>query len=447
MRQSLRTALLVTAVAVLAAASSRAGEIVIPIAVNQTIQGLTYTTRVWVANPSNAAQTFTGAFYAAGADGTTAPGSTGPQHVSAGAMLVYSSVAEPGATGMLAVRGPAALEVTAALETRSGTRLLGTTTVPSITADDAFGPQAVGHLAGLERVGVASVSDFYLYNLDGAAAQCSVKLFQAAGSQIGGTVQLALQPRQRRDFVDALGLVGQVQASDVRIEVRCNHRFWLAGLVRRLDAPATLILPTSDLAKEALGGTPPPPPPPPPTDGTVSFAVPGLFLNAKANAAYRSYELPTTAGVSFKKAVVEFDLRIGKFGSGNFTGVHAFRRPHPSKSERVLYYGLQINNFKARTILDLGEDDQLAKGTEKWESGHTYHLRFTYDVARRSITLDVSENGSHLETVSGEAHNFDLSNDGQPLVVDFGMLGVGGDGGYVPPIGWQYSDLKVLLTP
>src|SRR5436190_4711020 len=120
MRQSLRTALLVTAAAVLASASSRAGEIVIPISVNQTIQGLTYTTRLWVANPSSAAQSFTAAFYPAGADGTATPGSTGPQNVGAGAMRIYSSTAVAGTTGMLALRGPAVLEVNAALETRSG---------------------------------------------------------------------------------------------------------------------------------------------------------------------------------------------------------------------------------------------------------------------------------------------------------------------------------------
>ena len=119
MRPSLRTALLVTAAAVLASASSRAGEIVIPIATNQTIQGLTYTTRLWAANPSGAAQSFTAAFYAAGADGTATPASTGPQSVGPGATRVYSTIAAQGTTGMLAVRGPAVLEVHATLETRN----------------------------------------------------------------------------------------------------------------------------------------------------------------------------------------------------------------------------------------------------------------------------------------------------------------------------------------
>jgi len=441
MRHAVRTALLVTAAAVLSSASSRAGEIVIPVAANQTLQGMTYTTRVWVANPTAAAQTFTAAFYAADADGTQAPPASGPQTVDPHATRVYASAADPGARGMLAIRGAAGLEINAVLETRSGQRLLGAVAVPAITADRAFAANAVGHLAGLERAGGA-VSDIYVFNLDGGAARCTVKAFQANGSQIAATAQIAFTPRQRRDFLDALDLLGQPQVTDVRIEASCDRRFWLAALVRRSDAPATLILPTADLAQNALGT-----PPPPPNGGSVTFAVPGLFLDAKANAAYRAYELPASAGASFHQAVVEFDLRVGKFGNGNFTGVHAFRRPHPDRNAQVLYYGLQINNYKARTILDLGLDDQLAKGSWKWESTHTYHLRFTYDVTHRTITLEVFEHGIRTESVSGDAHNFDLSNDGHPLVVDFGMLGVGGDGGYVPPIGWQYSNLTVVLTP
>ena len=91
--------------------------------------------------------------------------------------------------------------------------------------------------------------------------------------------------------------------------------------------------------------------------------------------------------------------------------------------------------------------DQLAKGSVSWESGHAYRLRFTYDVPGKTITLDVFENGVQKQSVSGDAHHFDLRNDGHPLIVDFGMIGVGGDGGYVPPLGWQYSNLKVVLKP
>lgn len=428
----------------LAAPPLPAAEVVIPIASSKMVDGLTYTTRVWVANPGDTAQTFTASFYAAGADGTATPPASSPQTAPPGRTLVYAAVAGgDGTTGMVAVQSSAPLLVTARLETRSGQQLLGAVDVPTLTAATAFAAGATAGLSGLERGGGAATSDLYLFNLDGAAAQCTVKVVRADGNVILGAAELGLAPRQRRDFSDVLGTLGGGAVSDVRVEARCDRRFWAAALVRRPNAAATLLVPSTAIAGDALGD----PSPPPPTDGSVVFSVPGLFLDAKANAAYRAYELPATGGKTYASAVVEFDLRIGKFADANFTGVHAFRRPHPEKREQVLFYGLQINNYKARTILDLGLTEELAKGTVPWVAGHTYHLKFTYDVPAKRITLEVFENGVRKQNVSGDAHHFDLRNDGHPLVVDFGMVGVGGDGGYVPPIGWRYSDLKVVLRP
>src|SRR5258706_5980604 len=148
MRSQMHTALLVGAALVSAAgvtaAPGRAGDVVVPLAVNQTLQGLTYTTRVWVANPTGAAQSFTAAFYAAGADGTATPPASNPQNLDAGTLHVYAPSVDSGSTGMISIRGAAGLEVNAVLETRSGQRLLGAVAVPSITADDAFAANPVG---------------------------------------------------------------------------------------------------------------------------------------------------------------------------------------------------------------------------------------------------------------------------------------------------------------
>ncbi|MEO8502429.1 MAG: hypothetical protein ABI609_00890 [Acidobacteriota bacterium] len=421
-----------------------AGDLVIPVVSNQTVEDLSYSTRLWVANPTAEAQTFTALFFPAGTDGTSDPASSTLQTAAPGVSLVYSGV--PGGSGMLALRGTDGLSVGARLETRRGSTLLGSVNVPPVTGDTAFAANATAHLVGIERVPQATASDLYLFNFDNSAARCTVQFFQASGAPIAGAISLTFAPRQRRDFVDALNLIGQSSISDVRLRVSCDHRFWVAALLRRANAAASLLLPAASMAGDFMAASHPPPPPP--TDGSVLFTVPNLFLDAKLGASFRSYELPAPASFDYSKAVVEFDLLVKKFGGGNFTGVHGFRRPNERKADQVLYYGLQINNFKSRTILDLGLTDQLAKGEgATWVTGHTYHLRFTYNVDAKSITLDVFENGVKKETVSGPAHHFDLRADGHPLVVDFGMVGVGGDGGYVPPLGWQYSNLKVLLTP
>lgn len=445
MLKSLCLAALAAATTIFAAAPVLAGDIVVPLASNQGVQDLTYVTRVWVVNPSSSSQTFTAVLFLAGADGTVQPPASKPQIAPPGKTLVYSSAAAPGATGMLSLRGASVLQVAARLETRRGQQLLGAVEVPAITADNVFAANATAHLAGIERAAGQNATDFYVFNLDTAAAHCTVKVFQASGPQIAGTAQITMAPRQRRDFTDVLSILGQSNLTDARLETSCDHRFWIGGLLRRSAAPATLLVPTAQLAKELLGAGDPPPPPP--ADGTVTLTVPGLFLNAKQGDSYRSYQLPAKSGVPYETAVVEFDLLVKQFGSGNFTGVHSLRRSSTKRTEEVLYYGLQINNYKARTILDLGQHDQLAKGDVPWESSHSYHLRFTYDLTVNKITIDVFEGGAKKQSVSGSAHNFDLRDDGHPLIVDFGMEGVGGDGGYVPPLGWQYSNLKAVLTP
>jgi hypothetical protein len=433
-------------VASLACATAvRAGDVVVPLATHQTLQGLTYNTRVSVANPTGSSATFTGAFYAAGADGTTTPPATTQQTVDPGAVRVYAGVAAAGTTGMLALDGADALMVTSRLETWNSDRLLGSVAMPVITASTAFAGGSTAQLTGLARSSATDVTDLLLFNLAGSAAQCTVSVLQASGTQVGSNITLALAPRQRRDFTDALGILSLAQASDVRLAVTCDHSFWLLGVLRGANQAATLALPAQALSGDTLGT--PAPPPPPPANGAVTFTLPGLFFDAKQDASLASYTLPANPGTAYRKAVVEFDLKLGALGKGNFTGVHSLRRPNKTRNLRVLYYGMLINNYKARTILDLGQKDQLAKGSKQWVAGHTYHLRFTYDVPHASTTVDIFENGALFESVSGNAFNLDLSANSNPLSVDFGMDGIGDGGGYIPPIGWQYSNLNVVLTP
>ena len=90
--------------------------------------------------------------------------------------------------------------------------------------------------------------------------------------------------------------------------------------------------------------------------------------------------------------------------------------------------------------------DVLARGDGPWQAFHTYHLKITYDVPGRVVRLEVFEGGVRKQILAGQAQHLDLKNDGHALSVDFGQSGIA-DGAYYPPIGWQYSNLKVVLTP
>ena len=425
--------------AALIASPVLAGDVLVPLAANQqTIGSAQYSTRIWVSNPTAAPLTFTTRFYTAGTNGNQAAAASSPLTVGAGASLVLVNAAPIGGTGMLSISGAAALGVGARMEASIGGQSVGITDVPSITSADAFAANAIGQVSGLERIDTSSLSDLYLFNLESKAATCSLKLFQAGGSQLATTASVILQPLERRDFIDTINGFSLTSLTDVRVQATCDKRFWLAGFVRRATGEIAFVSPAATLAAGVLGSTGGSTDPPP-TGDVVTFSVPGIFLNAVNGNSYKTYDLPAKQGQAYRSAVVEFDLGIRTFPEGLFTGVHSLRRAHPSRSSRILYYGLQIVNANSKTTLDLGVQDVLARGSGPWQAFHTYHLKLTYDLSARQVTLEVSENGLRKEVLTGQAQHLDLSNDGHALSVDFGMTGIA-DGAYYPPLGWVYSN-------
>jgi hypothetical protein len=181
--------------------------------------------------------------------------------------------------------------------------------------------------------------------------------------------------------------------------------------------------------------------------GVIVFTVPGLFLHATAANSLASYALPVRPGVRYQRATVDFDLTIREFNKVLlFTGVTSLRRPANRRLDRVLYYAMQLVNRNQKTVLDLGVQDRLARTQGPWQAGHTYHLRFTYDLRQRVVRLDVFENGQHIYELHGPALHPDLSANANPLTVDFGQTGIG-DGAYGPPLGWDYANLSLRLDP
>ena len=184
-----------------------------------------------------------------------------------------------------------------------------------------------------------------------------------------------------------------------------------------------------------------------PPRGVVTLSVPGTFLAATASNSFISYDLAAPPGVRYRRASVDFDLTISDFNPVLlFTGVTSLRRPNRNRRDRVLYYALQLVNRNQKTVLDLGVQDRIARSQGPWQSGHTYHLTFTYDVFIRQVKLDVFESGQHIYAISGPALHPDLSANAQPLTIDFGQTGIG-DGAYGPPLGWTYANLNVQLQP
>ena len=427
------------------AAPAFAGQVFIPLASNRTVGGgVTYRTKVWVSNPAAVDRQAATAFIEQGTDGTAQKTGAGQIQVPAGTTVLIASAAPSSQTGMLQISGGDELRVSARVEAIGPDgALLSSAGVPAVSTENALAGGSVAHLQGLGRTAAGAVTNFALLNLSNQAATCTVSAFRADGTQIAHTANVGMPALATRGFDDAFGILGEPQIADGRFEATCDEQFYAYATVLQADGSQTdFVEPSQAMAGTLVSDAPSPAP-----RGAVTLNVPGVFLHATNSGSFISYNLAALPGVAYNQATVEFDLTIHNFNKILlFTGVHSFRRPNKNRKDRVLYYALQLVNRNSKTVLDLGVQDMIARGPGPWKSGHTYHLKFTYDVSQRQVRLDVAENGQHTYSISGAALHLDLSANENPLTVDFGQTGIG-DGAYGPPLGWIYANLNVVLLP
>jgi hypothetical protein len=446
MRASIVLLLSAAGVLALPPAPALAGDVFVPLASQLSIGGATYATTVWVSNPDQSARHFATLFIPQGSDGTTQKAGSGNITVPPSATATLTGVAPAGQTGLLEISGAQQLVVSARLEvTDAAGTMLGVATIPAISQDRALAAGAFLELQGLQRTAGGMVTDFSLINLDGSAAQCAVAAFAPDGHALAPPATLSLQPLSRRDFADALAVLGAEVIADARIVASCDHSFFAFAMVYQPGGAAIQFVGPSP----ALSGSVGPGFPgggPGSGGGNVIFSVPGTFLNATANNSEQLYNLPAPVGVPYKRATIDWDLRLGVFPTGLFTGVMSFRRPNKTRGLREPFCAVQIVNRNSRTLLDLGVENVFVRTAGPWKQNSLYHLRLIYDLTVNTCELDVSQGGAVIYTISGPTQWFDLSANDNPLVVDFGQTGIG-DGAYYPPVSWSYSNLNVVLEP
>jgi len=483
--------------ALLAAATpALAGQLFVPVAGRQAAGGeVTHRTEMWITNPGESDALAATRFVEQGADGTAPWAAAAGLLVPAGATVRLASAAPEGRSGLIEVSARAELEVRARLVAVDASgRVLASAAVQAASAESSLAAGEVAYLQGLDREAGGEVVDLGLLNLSRQAARCQVGAVRADGSRVAAAAAVVVPPLGTRELADAWGRVGEPQLAGGRFEVTCDQHFYAHATVFRADGAVTDVvapsqalsgdLPASsasslgadesaadaelaaagfdasgdgsssdiDSSPAAAAGAVAPegaaaPARATPPRGVVTLSVPGTFLAATASNSFISYDLAAPPGVRYRRASVDFDLTISDFNPVLlFTGVTSLRRPNRNRRDRVLYYALQLVNRNQKTVLDLGVQDRIARSQGPWQSGHTYHLTFTYDVFIRQVKLDVFESGQHIYAISGPALHPDLSANAQPLTIDFGQTGIG-DGAYGPPIGWTYANLNVQLQP
>jgi hypothetical protein len=413
-----------------------AGEVYVPFATSKPLGGAIYQTRVWVSNTGTADRRADVRFIDENTDGSN--GTPSSVNVPGGRTVLLTNVAPGGKNGMLEISGAPQLVVTSRLDVVTATGgNLASVGVPVVAVSNVIGAKKVAQLQGLERTARGTVTDYGLLNLNRSSTQCTIKAFRADNTQISQTVVLTLQPLSVRHYDEALLSLGQTLISDVRIETSCDKQFYPYALVYKPGASETAFIgPSETLDGDLVGGGGNPPP-----GGAVVFTQPGVFLAARQGASYKAFALPVVNGVQYRKATIEFDLAVGKYPPGLFSGITSFRR-----NDKTLYFGMIIRGDREKTLLDMGITDDILQGPNggPWKENTAFHVSYEYDTTARRLTFKCYRNGALQQTLSAQTNHNDLSLNGHVMTVDFGMTGIA-DGAYFPPIGWTYSNLKVTI--
>jgi hypothetical protein len=444
-----------------------------------------YLTEVVVANPGPNPRSFTATFLFAGGSRATAPVVL-PGHAS----TLVAGLAEEGESGLLAIDGPSGLQVSARLASPDHPR--AGAAVPVVGEALLTPASETVHLQGLVRSAEAA-SRLHLVTLGETAGTCAVAAFQADGSALGETAEIAvpaLGATAVEDPLAAAGDAGLAEVADARLAIACDVPVyaWAATLAANasdIGSVATILAARPVGAASGLlpkrgegdtggtggrpgtgggtggnsgnggnggnggdggnggnggdGGTVTPPVPKPDANG--SFSLPGTFFVPTAGASELDYELALRPGVRYKKLTVEFDLYLDRWQTPLFNTVTGLRR-----ADKTLYYGLILRGDRGKTIVDLGKG-QLAKDNGGlWKEKTQYHLRMTYDVAARKVTLAVFQGAAQVAALSGAMTSTDLRQTDRKVRIDFGIAKVA-DGAYYPPLGWRYSNLQVTAVP
>lgn len=476
-RTILNRSLLAFVFALVAPFAVYAGQVLVPIAANESLNGGTYSTRLWITNQSGTARFFSTRFIAADSNGTQATESS-KIAVSPGATVVLTNVAPMGKPGMLRITGAPQLAISARIEAtdRIGNPLVSTALpiVDGAALADTGGRMV---LSGASRRADGLQTDLYVLNTATTAASCTIDTSRADGRTIGERATVVVQPLGLRVWEDAFSLLGLTTISDARFVVSCNKPFYAVTRIFRAGSsehdvagPASVVDVVAPTFEESLEGVSFPEldleaeatkagqiedlaPKVVEPDGTVTLAVPGEFLRAKAGDSFKAYNLGLPLDVPYKKAEIEYDLFLARWRTPLFHGVSALRRLSRRRQEAILYAGLILRGSSGfKTILDIGKDPRTGEGElirsdrGPWKQNTQYHLKLTYDVEAKRVTLQVFKAGQLLQTVAGGINNLNLSaTEGKAVRLDFGQTDIA-DGAYYPPFGWVYSNLTVRVT-
>lgn len=409
------------------------------------------TTDVWIANSGAVERRYETFFIPTGADGNVRP-STPPARVIVlgGRTTRVTGITTPGQLGLLEVEAAPQLLIDARLRHVIGGVTLHTN-VPVISSENDLPANATAHLLGLIRSGSGSASDLGVVNLASTVARCGVSFFRANGTQIGGTAAIEVPPLSVRAFPDALGLLGESQASDARAAVSCDQSFYaFAALFDAATTATTFVTPAGTGASTLGGGGTAPPP----AGNAIVFTRDGSIHTPANGNETSSFIVPVSSALSLKRMVIEWDVTPGAFTAGKEDKAHALIWVHRGKFRsntiaNMNAFGTPRNEVKNTTNVDVPPAGLVqVQAPFIFQQGVTYRLRYVYDAENRQVTVTISSAGSVLSTLTQAATSAGgrLSIPAAGFFVQFGHTAAQAAEGFeFPTYGWNYANLRVEM--
>ncbi|HEV7508770.1 MAG TPA: hypothetical protein VGS07_28075 [Thermoanaerobaculia bacterium] len=449
-----------------------AGTVYIPIPDPGGLNGGANSVKIWLSNSGTAPSTVTTTLLEADTDGThrSAPGTQNT--IAPGQTILFSGSGAPGKVELVEIVADSTdVAINARLTSLGKGGLLAYSELPVISSANLFASGKTATVQGLGRDSqTGDVSSLGIVNLGQQAAQCTVKIFRANGSQVVPPVPLALKPLSFLYFSDTLGILNELNAVDARIQVSCNQSFYIYSTFFSGTTSQLLFLSPAAAGSSltAPGGatppppSPPPPPPPPPTPtpnptptvaGNV-FQVQGLFHTPTVGHEKKQYLIGLNHAINSKKVVVDLDIIPGPWNTAKQAANHAliwlYRGKFRSNTiANVNAFAPSKSSLKMNENLDLPAGGVAAKDVPvPWEKGTLYHLHYVYDFATNSITCDLTSGGRTVKSMAmnGTSKQKAVNIPTQGMTVEFGHY-PNQSGPEVASYGWQYLNLRIEFVP
>lgn len=446
----------------LSAVPAFAGTVYVPILADNGLDDTEYLTRIWLTNDGKAPLTVETLFLPNNTDGTKGRDE--------GQKNVTTTTVPAGQTRVMALgQRSGLLEISAdgagadKLAVSAEVRIPGQeaaetifASVPVLSSDTVAEAGDVLTLQGLRRTGGGVATNVSIVNLGHEEAQCSVKVFRAAGNQIAGTALLTFKPLTQVQFADALAILGEKQIQDVNARISCDQPFF-GYLTKLAQGNGDVLVVQPSVAGDSSLFRPGQDTPSVP--GAVLFIRRGTFHTPTPGNPTKIFNIAVPGDKDFGNVIVDFDFFHGGWFGADPQENHSLFWLHrgaccwPKWQGNITSFanafGPGKNLVKMVSNMNLsGFNKSKGQVGAALQQGRTYHLHFEYNTNTGVSVMEITDGGNRVAYVTMSTTVSRLRPDSSAAwMIYFGHENAGDHGPERPTYGWKYQELRVEFIP